>query len=104
MWMNPATGAVEAIPRHTEIPNVLANKICRNLGLPELIPLSNVPLQPRRVMVTCAAVGAMARASRSNRSVNRDTATLTATSRCNRRSRARYTSPIPPRPIDSMIS
>jgi mRNA interferase HicA len=34
LWMNPATGAVEAVPRHTEIPNVLANKICRNLGIP----------------------------------------------------------------------
>jgi hypothetical protein len=33
--MNPATGAVEAIPRHTEIANVLANKICRSLGIPE---------------------------------------------------------------------
>jgi mRNA interferase HicA len=35
LWMNPATGAVEAIPRHTEIANVLANKICRNLGVPK---------------------------------------------------------------------
>jgi mRNA interferase HicA len=35
LWMNPATGAVEAIPRHTEIPNVLVNKISRNLGVPE---------------------------------------------------------------------
>jgi mRNA interferase HicA len=35
LWMKPATGAVEAIPRHTEIPNVLASKICRNLGVPE---------------------------------------------------------------------
>jgi mRNA interferase HicA len=34
LWTNPATGAVEAIPRHTEIPNILANKICRNLGIP----------------------------------------------------------------------
>lgn len=32
LW-NPATGAVEAVPRHTEIANVLANKICRNLGV-----------------------------------------------------------------------
>jgi hypothetical protein len=33
LWTNPAT---EAVPRHTEIPNLLAKKICRNLGLPEL--------------------------------------------------------------------
>jgi hypothetical protein len=33
--MNPATGAVEAVPRHNEIANVLASKICRNLGIPE---------------------------------------------------------------------
>jgi hypothetical protein len=33
--MNPATGAVEAVPRHAEIPNILARKICRNLGVPE---------------------------------------------------------------------
>ena len=35
LWMNPATGAVEAVPRHTEIANILVNKICRNLGIPE---------------------------------------------------------------------
>lgn len=35
LWTNPATGAVEAVPRHTEIPNILARKICRNLGIPE---------------------------------------------------------------------
>ncbi len=35
LWINPVTGAVEAVPRHTEIPNILANKICRNLGIPE---------------------------------------------------------------------
>ena len=34
--MNPATGAVEAVPRHTEIGNNLARKICRNLGVPEI--------------------------------------------------------------------
>jgi hypothetical protein len=27
LWLNPATGAVEAVPRHTEIANVLAKKI-----------------------------------------------------------------------------
>jgi hypothetical protein len=36
LWSNPATGAVEAIPRHTEISNILARKICRNLSVPEV--------------------------------------------------------------------
>ena len=35
LWTNPATGAVEAVPRHTEIPNTLARKICRKLSIPE---------------------------------------------------------------------
>ena len=29
LWINPKTGVVEAVPRHTEIPNRLARKICR---------------------------------------------------------------------------
>jgi hypothetical protein len=36
LWTNLATGAVEAIPRHTEISNNLVRKICRNLGIPEI--------------------------------------------------------------------
>ncbi|MBF0555857.1 MAG: type II toxin-antitoxin system HicA family toxin [Nitrospirae bacterium] len=36
LWMNPLTGAIEAIPRHNEISNMLANKICRNLSMPEI--------------------------------------------------------------------
>jgi mRNA interferase HicA len=36
LWINPRTGAVEAVPRHTEISNQLAKKICRNLSVPEL--------------------------------------------------------------------
>ncbi|MGA3168870.1 MAG: addiction module toxin, HicA family [Terriglobia bacterium] len=36
LWCNPQTGAVEAVPRHTEISNLLANKICRNLSVPEM--------------------------------------------------------------------
>ncbi len=32
LWINPKTGAVEAIPRHTEIKEPLAKKILRNLG------------------------------------------------------------------------
>ena len=35
LWTNPTNGAVEAVPRHTEIPNVLVRKICRGLGIPE---------------------------------------------------------------------
>ncbi len=35
-WWNPTTGAVEAIPRHSEIPNHLARKICRRLAVPEI--------------------------------------------------------------------
>jgi len=34
--VQPATGAVEAVPRHTEISNQLARKICRGLSRPEI--------------------------------------------------------------------
>jgi predicted RNA binding protein YcfA (HicA-like mRNA interferase family) len=34
LWINPATGAVEAIPRHTEIPDKLVHKICRSFSVP----------------------------------------------------------------------
>jgi mRNA interferase HicA len=36
LWCNSQTGQVEAVPRHTEIPNLLAKKICRGLSLPEM--------------------------------------------------------------------
>jgi mRNA interferase HicA len=36
LWSNPATGAVEAVPRHTEVPDLLARKICRALSVPEI--------------------------------------------------------------------
>jgi mRNA interferase HicA len=36
LWTNPNTGAVEAIPRHGEISNVLAQKICQGLSVPEM--------------------------------------------------------------------
>jgi hypothetical protein len=36
LWTNPSTGATEAVPRHTEIGNNLAHKICRGLGIPEV--------------------------------------------------------------------
>jgi mRNA interferase HicA len=34
--MNPRTGEMQAVPRHTEISNVLARKICRGLSVPEI--------------------------------------------------------------------
>lgn len=35
LWCNPNTGDVEAVPRHTEIADRLARKICRGLSVPE---------------------------------------------------------------------
>jgi mRNA interferase HicA len=35
LWCIPNTGDVEAIPRHTEIADRLAQKICRGLSVPE---------------------------------------------------------------------
>ena len=32
LWINPETGVVEAIPRHSEIKEFLAKKILRNLN------------------------------------------------------------------------
>ncbi|MCX6092365.1 MAG: type II toxin-antitoxin system HicA family toxin [Candidatus Bipolaricaulota bacterium] len=34
LWQNPLAGRVEAIPRHTEIPDLLAKKICKSLSIP----------------------------------------------------------------------
>jgi predicted RNA binding protein YcfA (HicA-like mRNA interferase family) len=36
LWTNSQTGAIEAVPSHNEISNVLAKKICRNLSIPEI--------------------------------------------------------------------
>jgi mRNA interferase HicA len=36
LWYNPQTGQIEAVPRHMEIPNPLAKKICRGLSIPEM--------------------------------------------------------------------
>ena len=33
LWTNPTTGEVEAVPRHTEIQDNLARKICRRLSV-----------------------------------------------------------------------
>jgi mRNA interferase HicA len=34
-WGNPANGRRTAVPRHREIDEHLARKICRDLGIPE---------------------------------------------------------------------
>jgi hypothetical protein len=34
--MNPTTGRIEAVPRHTEVPDLLARKICRGLSVQEI--------------------------------------------------------------------
>jgi predicted RNA binding protein YcfA (HicA-like mRNA interferase family) len=36
LWCNPQTGHIEAVPRHTEVPNKLAKKICKSLSIPEI--------------------------------------------------------------------
>jgi len=33
LWANPLTGHTEAVPRHAEIPNRLAKKICQALSI-----------------------------------------------------------------------
>jgi mRNA interferase HicA len=35
-WGNPANNRRTAIPRHSEIPDPLARKICRDLGIPTI--------------------------------------------------------------------
>ncbi len=35
VYVNPANNHLSAVPRHTEIADVLARKICRDLGIPE---------------------------------------------------------------------
>ena len=32
LWINPRTGVIEALPRHTEIKEPLAKKILKSLG------------------------------------------------------------------------
>jgi len=34
-WTNPQTGQTEAVPRHAEVPDVLARKICQGLSVAE---------------------------------------------------------------------
>ena len=35
LWMNPANGSMQAIPRHNEIAEMLAKSICKRVGLPD---------------------------------------------------------------------
>lgn len=35
LWENPKTGHAEAVPRHKEISNLLAKRICRRLSIPD---------------------------------------------------------------------
>ena len=35
VWRNPTTGHRTTIPRHREIKDILAHKICRDLDVPE---------------------------------------------------------------------
>ncbi|MHB8646372.1 MAG: type II toxin-antitoxin system HicA family toxin [Thermomicrobiales bacterium] len=34
VYWNPANQKTSTVPRHTEIPDTLARKICRDLGIP----------------------------------------------------------------------
>ena len=36
LWTSLQTGEMEAIPRHSEVPDKLARKICRGLSVPEI--------------------------------------------------------------------
>ncbi|WP_419805148.1 type II toxin-antitoxin system HicA family toxin [Terriglobus sp.] len=36
IWINPATGQIQAVPRHTEVADRLAKSICRDLSLPKI--------------------------------------------------------------------
>ena len=36
VYYNPASGKVSTVPRHTEVNDFLARKICRDLGIPQI--------------------------------------------------------------------
>jgi len=38
LWCNPVTGHVETIPRHSEVPEKLAKKICLAMSVRKMIP------------------------------------------------------------------
>jgi mRNA interferase HicA len=35
LWINPVNGSVETVPRHNEIPDKLARRIFKGLGIPD---------------------------------------------------------------------
>lgn len=35
-WHNPPLNKRSAVPRHTELSDILANKICKDLGVPSI--------------------------------------------------------------------
>ena len=35
-WNNPVLNKKSAVPRHTEINDILAKKICKDLGIPKI--------------------------------------------------------------------
>ncbi len=36
LWINPLNGVVEAIPRHSEVPDKLVHKICKHLDVSDV--------------------------------------------------------------------
>ena len=36
LWTNPRTGETQAVPRHVEIPDRLARRICLGLSIPPI--------------------------------------------------------------------
>ena len=36
LWMNPLNGVVAAVPRHSEIPDKLVHKICKQLDVSDI--------------------------------------------------------------------
>ena len=36
LWVNPASGLIQAVPRHTEVAEMLAKSICKRLGIPDM--------------------------------------------------------------------
>ena len=36
LWINPLNGVIEAIPRHSEIPDKLVRKICKRLDVTDI--------------------------------------------------------------------
>lgn len=36
LWENPQSGQMQAVPRHSEVPDSLAQRICRGLSVPEI--------------------------------------------------------------------